>query len=678
MTASLQLPATVHLPIGVAVVTPILVATGAAQARGVDAILSDPQTLFLGLFIASGSTWTCWQAGTAALDTAPDIVVTSGSEMPAVLVRALADQARIVTGNVALLTGLLGRVGWPQPATLCELPAVLRAMNQPADTVGMAVHLLGQPIVAARTALADHRWRQPTGAGDHAWITARVQAQVVTRLDGLLGFERASWLVHERINRYGVLVDRALARRCIALAKLVRQAVIRQASAQGVVGCSERNLGNATWLGDCLRGLGVAVADDSVPMLEMALVRLPPDHPRREMVQWLLSAAIIVRQTEATKFGVIVAHLGTDDILRGAYVFCGAFPGRWTSRGAQLQNIKRSILPALVTEALIGIALTQTTDTDAAVAARLVAAAGAAHAHACLGGLIRPCFLARPGTCFAICDLSLIELRILNWLAGDAEVLVQLADPSHDAHRATAEAIWREPLPKAHPEYHLRRDLVAKPVNHGFGFGLSSEGAEKQARQKWGLDLAALGLTGEQLRAAYHRRFPLVERLWKRLFHGALTAVQTGRAVQVGRVTMRMGVWGLAVILPSGRLLVYPGAKLARNRFGGDGISFQNYGDNGQVETRELWGSKMAQHLCEGIGRDLLIGMMAAMHATGYTVPMHTHDDLLVEVPEVDAERHLAEVRRIMSTSPPWAPDLPLAASGHLSRRFSKGSLFMA
>ena len=62
-----------------------------------------------------------------------------------------------------------------------------------------------------------------------------------------------------------------------------------------------------------------------------------------------------------------------------------------------------------------------------------------------------------------------------------------------------------------------------------------------------------------------------------------------------------------------------------------------------------------------------------------YDEKMHgAHDELVVEVPRDGAAEHLRVVGRIMSTTPGWATGLPLAADGHLSRRFSKKSMFMS
>jgi hypothetical protein len=677
-----------HLPAQTVVVIPILTASAATQTRGAFALLADPATRLHGLFIASGTTWTCWRRDDSVPVPVEGMTAVSGPAMPAVLAQAIADGSRIVTGNAVLLSGLLARLNWPALPQVCELCAVLRSLNMPADSVGMAVHLLHQQIAPVRVALADHRWRAETmdtqGLGpavEHAWLTARIAAQVAADLDLLLGYEAAAWRVHEQINRHGTLVDRVLSDRCAVLARHLRKVLIAKAQPYVQPRLTVKLLGDLARVQAMLAPLGVQISNLSVPSLEMTLTRLPKTLPQRTAAQWLLAAVIVCRQAEGGRFVTLASHAGAQDhILRGAFVFCGAHPGRWTSEGAQLQNMKRSTLPPGIAEQIITAIHTGSTKTPAAalaLAEQVVAIAGPDHAHACLSSLLRLCFQARTGTCFAIADLALIELRVLNWLAGDEHVLAKLADPAHDAHTATAEAIWQEVLAKDHVEYDLRRNLVAKKVNHGFGFGLSAAKAEEKARDEWGIDLAALRLSGAHLRAVYHRRFPRVQRLWSNLIAGAVQALKTDGGVQVGPVCFRRCRFGLAAVLPSGRVMVYANARVERDQFGQEIIVYTKFGDNGTLEERKLWGSKLAQHLCEAIGRDLLVGMMTAILAAGYAIALHAHDELVIEVPETNAEEHLAVVVRIMSTTPQWAAGLPLAAEGHLSRRFSKKALFM-
>jgi DNA polymerase len=91
-----------------------------------------------------------------------------------------------------------------------------------------------------------------------------------------------------------------------------------------------------------------------------------------------------------------------------------------------------------------------------------------------------------------------------------------------------------------------------------------------------------------------------------------------------------------------------------------------------------IWagGAPLVVHNCENItqaaARDVLAGSMPEVEAAGYQIVLTVHDEIITETPdspEFTADR-LAE---IMSRSPEWAPDIPLAAAGFEAYRYRKG-----
>ena len=51
---------------------------------------------------------------------------------------------------------------------------------------------------------------------------------------------------------------------------------------------------------------------------------------------------------------------------------------------------------------------------------------------------------------------------------------------------------------------------------------------------------------------------------------------------------------------------------------------------------------------------------------------MHVHDEMVVEVEADKAQDTLDDMIKIMSTPPPWIPDIPLAAEGSILTRYEK------
>ncbi len=67
-----------------------------------------------------------------------------------------------------------------------------------------------------------------------------------------------------------------------------------------------------------------------------------------------------------------------------------------------------------------------------------------------------------------------------------------------------------------------------------------------------------------------------------------------------------------------------------------------------------------------------MTGDMVQLHREGVPLVGTIHDEILALVRVEDAERTLQRMLEVMSTTPPWAPGLPLAAEGFINRRFIK------
>jgi DNA polymerase len=79
-------------------------------------------------------------------------------------------------------------------------------------------------------------------------------------------------------------------------------------------------------------------------------------------------------------------------------------------------------------------------------------------------------------------------------------------------------------------------------------------------------------------------------------------------------------------------------------------------------------------HNCDqAMSRDCLARTIrAAVLDMGYDVPLHVHDEVVLEVPEAEAEEAAAWLGEFMSTPPAWAPTLPLSCKPSIMHRYGK------
>ena len=90
----------------------------------------------------------------------------------------------------------------------------------------------------------------------------------------------------------------------------------------------------------------------------------------------------------------------------------------------------------------------------------------------------------------------------------------------------------------------------------------------------------------------------------------------------------------------------------------------------------DTYGGKLVENWVQGTARSILSNAMVNIEAAGYPIVMHTHDELVSEIPEGTGS--IEEYERVMSIMPPWAslPDgtpWPIkAAGGWRGKRYRK------
>lgn len=172
----------------------------------------------------------------------------------------------------------------------------------------------------------------------------------------------------------------------------------------------------------------------------------------------------------------------------------------------------------------------------------------------------------------------------------------------------------------------------------------------------------------------------------------------TARTVVVDRPVAKSGkpmAW-VRIKLPSGRYLCYPGAHIEYRKVHcpdclGAGCHFCK--GTGKVEdpkdkvgtiaykgvdqysrkwsTLKTYSGKLAENVTQAFARDVLAYNMPAIERDGYEIVLSVHDELLTETPDT-GEFSSDRLSWHMSTVPPWAQGLPLAAAGFECTRYRK------
>jgi DNA polymerase len=252
----------------------------------------------------------------------------------------------------------------------------------------------------------------------------------------------------------------------------------------------------------------------------------------------------------------LLAHADpVDGRIRGSLRIYGGAPGRWSSPGPQLHNLRRNDAeyPASLIDALIA--------GDHAELARFGNPLGVA------AELSRAALCAKPGYALICADLGAIESRVLAWLAGEQWKLDAYqqydatGDKTLEPYRVTAARMLRKDV----GAIASGERQMGKAAELAAGFGGSRGAWRRIAGDDGRTDDEVLAII-RQWRDAH----PAIRAFWRELAQAARVAIRTGRPILVASaprppIVAAFDGYALTLPLPSGRAINYPGARLVPN-----------------------------------------------------------------------------------------------------------------
>jgi hypothetical protein len=271
---------------------------------------------------------------------------------------------------------------------------------------------------------------------------------------------------------------------------------------------------------------------------------------------------------------------------------------------------------------------------------------------------------ARPGHLLYSGDFRMIESRVLAFVANEAWKLQlhreydRTGEQHKEPYRLLASMMMGRPIEDI--DANARQQGKFAELAAGFGGGV---GAWRRIFDDQRPDAEI-----EVDKAKWRQLHPRIVTFWHRLFRAVRIAVQLRAAVRVNEAPLPEIVCSfedgnLYIVLPSGRRLTYPGARLVPGKF--EGTIDLAYYDNSKKQWREIheWYGSIVENVVSGIARDLLAAAIVRFEARGLPVVFHWHDDCVCEVPAGAITD--AEFLAVLLEPPVWAEGLPLAGSVH-------------
>ncbi len=448
--------------------------------------------------------------------------------------------------------------------------------------------------------------------------------------------EMELYRLDQRINDRGVLVDMGLVRQAVKCERLHKEVVTRRA--YELTGLENPNSVAQLkgWLGEN------GVEAESLSKKAVADMIEESDGE----VEELLRLRLLMAKTSVKKYEAMERSVCSDGRVHGLLQFYGANrTGRWAGRLVQVQNLPQNHIEDLeLARGLVKEGRFEDVEMLYDSTPKV------------LSELIRTAFVPEPGYRFVVADFSAIEARVLAWLAGERWRL-EVFSSHGKIYEASASAMFHVPIEEVTKGSPLRQK--GKIAELGLGYG----GAAGALVSMGALDM---GLSEDDLPplvAAWRRANPHITQFWWDVDKAAVEAVTKRTGTRAGRIGFEYRSGILFVTLPSGRKLAYVKPRMAVNKFGREGLTYEGILENKKWGRIETYGPKLVENIVQGTARDLLAEAMLRVEKKGYPIVMHCHDEIIAEVPE--GMGSVEEMCEVMAVRPSWAEGLPLRADGY-------------
>lgn len=509
------------------------------------------------------------------------------------------------------------------------------------------------------------------------------------------------WVLDQEINDRGIPVNRRMAENAVE----VRDAVIadRLAEMADITGLDNPNAPQQLlpWLQD----RGYPFADLKKGHVRRGLQALDDQvtsgsaHPAEIQDEFrVLELRREVSRAAPAKFTALGNHLDEDDRLRNTIQFAAAGrTWRWGGRAYQVHNLAKPEpyledleweTTPLGFERVVGGAQIRAANAVEVMPAEILEYFYQ-YPMDVLAAATRPVIQAPPGYVFIDADLNAIENRVLGWIAADPRILRVFAE-DRDPYVDFATYLYNSPYETLYHEYKVEKDkkkrTTAKPGVLGCGYMLS---AGKQYEDKQSGEIEATGLLGyawnmgvrltpeeaELSVSVWRKTFKEAVKFWYALQDAAFECMRTRKPTSVRHIGFDYQKPFLRMILPKGRCLYYFMPKMMDWLMPwGDykmSLTYEQL-EKHQWTRVSTHPGKLTENGDQAIARDVLAHGMKLAEQNGIPVVLHVHDQIVGLVREEEAEEKLRVLIQCMSEVPSWAPGLPLAVAGHISKWFVK------
>jgi DNA polymerase len=363
----------------------------------------------------------------------------------------------------------------------------------------------------------------------------------------------------------------------------------------------------------------------------------------------------------AGKLRAGLACQSPDGMLRDLLWYYGGHTGRWSSKKLQLHNMTRPLG-----------AYEKWTSQDIDDLACLVR-----DGHHCadqdeIDLLLRACIAAPEGQEFAVCDFRGVEACALAFVSGDHKALEVFAS-ERDPYKVMAALIYGCSYAAVDKEQRGIGKIGVLACGYQMGHA--------NLYAQYGDKLDAAGIGAKEVVDKWRALHAPSVQFWADVEAAFILAINgTESWVSCFRFVPSSDGKDVAIFLPSGRPVVYPGARIEWHHAPWDKarklpkvatICYDGVKD-GRSVFATLYGGKITENIIQAYCRDLMAFALVRAEDAGLNPVLHVHDEIVCVVQKRMVKEAYDELHRIMTTVPEWAAGFPAGAAGFTGRRYRK------
>lgn len=464
----------------------------------------------------------------------------------------------------------------------------------------------------------------------------RAMREVSLALRQLSDDELLDYHVNERINDKGLLVDVPLCHAAIGYATTELEDI--QALVKDITGiASARSPKLKEWVAERIDP-ELMMVDEKLSLnkaIRTALLQMDLPNEVLDVVQCIddISASSVAKFKRMAELADI-----EDGRVRGAFVFNGgSATGRASSYGVQLQNMAR--LCAKDPEAV----------RSAMMAGDDLSPFGTRVTNV-LKGMIRPAIIPAKGNVLVVADWAGIEARCNPWLSNHvaSEAKLDIFRSGGDVYVENAKSTFNV------KEVTKDQRFIGKVQELALGYS-GGAGAFSSMARIYGLNMPEHQI--KRMINGWRIANPWCIPYGQELERAYMSAMRhKGHEFSAGRVTYLFDGNHLWYILPSGRILCYPFARLEEGAVTYLKAAFKPASDAEEWPRARLWQGIAQENCAQATANDLLRYSLRQLD----NVIAHIHDEIVVECKADDAEEVTKRMMSVMCTPPVWAEGIPL------------------